>query len=76
MSNHKKSMDRDANEPELLERFRQGSISHFELSQLLKLDRFETDAWLKKRNVYEGSLTMADLEQNRETLLQLIGEAR
>src|SRR2546422_5531174 len=52
----------------ILELFRQGKLSHYELSKVLGLDRFETDAYLKKHNVFEGSLTLQDLEADFETL--------
>jgi hypothetical protein len=41
------------------------------LSRTLRLDRFETDAYLKRHNVFEGSLTMEDLEADRQTLQEL-----
>jgi hypothetical protein len=58
----------DVKEAYALELFRRGKLSHNELSLLLGLDRFQTDAYLKQHNVFEGSLTMADLEADRETL--------
>lgn len=58
-----------------LELFRRGRISHYELSQVLGLDRFETDAYLKRHKVFEGSLTMADLEADRQTLERVMGKA-
>lgn len=51
-----------------LKLFRRGELSHYQLSQVLGLDRFETDAWLKRRGVFEGSPTTADVEQDRLTL--------
>ena len=59
-----------------LELFRQGNLSHHELSRALGLDRFETDAYLKRHSVFEGSLTMADLEADRLTLEHVMGKAR
>ena len=70
------NLDADVNEAYALELFRRGQISHFELSQVLGLDRFETDAWLKRHKVFEGSLTMADLEADRQTLRRVMGKAR
>jgi hypothetical protein len=43
---------------------------------VLGLDRFETDAYLKRHNVFEGSLTMADLDADRETLERVLNKAR
>lgn len=59
-----------------LELFRRGELSHFELSRVLGLDRFETDAWLKRHQVFEGSLTMADLDADRQTIDQVLSKAR
>jgi predicted HTH domain antitoxin len=55
-----------------LDLFRRGKLSHFELSKVLGLDRFETDAWLKQRGVFEGSLTMADLDEDQQTLERVL----
>lgn len=59
-----------------LELFRRGELSHFELSRVLGLDCFETDAWLKRHQVFEGSLTMADLDADRQTIDQVLSKAR
>lgn len=69
------NLDADVKEAYALELFRRGQISHFELSQVLGLDRFETDAWLQRHKVFEGSLTMADLEADRQTLQRVMGKA-
>ena len=58
------------------ELFRRGNLSHYELSRVRGLDRLETDAWLKRREVFEGSLTMADLEADRQTLDHVLNRAR
>jgi len=42
---------------------------------VLALSRTETDAWLKEHNVFEGSLTMADLDADRQTLERLMDKA-
>lgn len=59
-----------------LELFRRGKLSHYELSRMLGLDRFQTDAFLQRHNVVEGSLTMEDLEADRRTLERVMGKAR
>jgi len=69
------NLDADVKEAYALELFRRGKVSHYELSRILGLDRFETDAYLKRHNVFEGSLTMADLEADRETLERVMGKA-
>ena len=55
----------------VLELFRRGKISHYELSCALGLDRTETDAYLKKNGIFEGSLILKDLEDDYETLQNL-----
>lgn len=67
-------LDAEAREASALELFRRGKLTHFDLSEVVGLDRFETDAYLKRHNVYEGSLTMDDLEQQSRTL-ESIGSA-
>lgn len=69
-------LDADVKEAYALELFRRGRLSHFELSQILGLDRFETDAYLKRHHVFEGSLTMEDLEADRRTLDHLFPKGR
>ena len=58
-----------------MELFRQGKIIHFQLSRVLGVDRFATDAVLKRHQVEEQSLTSADLESDRETLRKVRGQA-
>jgi predicted HTH domain antitoxin len=65
-----------ARESLLLDLFRRGVLSHYELSQALGIDRFETDALLKARNVYEGSLNTEDLEEDWRTIEHLFGPKR
>lgn len=70
------NLDADVREAYALELFRRGKLSHYELSQVLGLDRFEADAWLKRHGVFEGSLAMADLEADRQTLERVMSRAR
>jgi predicted HTH domain antitoxin len=46
-------LESEARETLLVELYRQDKLSHYELSQALGLDRFETDGVLKKHNVTE-----------------------
>lgn len=69
-------LNREVTEAYVLELFRQGRITHHELAQALGLDRFETDAYLKAHNVFEGSYTMEDLEADRRTLVAFSGKGR
>ncbi|HKQ49214.1 MAG TPA: UPF0175 family protein [Phycisphaerae bacterium] len=61
-----------AKEATLVELYRQGKLTHFQLSQSLGLSRFETDGVLKRHNVTEDLLTseeyQADLESVRAAL--------
>jgi hypothetical protein len=73
LRNQSSDLEAEVKEAALLELFRRGKLTHFELSESLGLDRFETDAYLKSRHVFEGSLTMHDLEEQTETLNRLLG---
>jgi predicted HTH domain antitoxin len=55
--------------------FRQGRLSHAELGRALGLDRFETEALLKRHQV-TGGTTLADLEVDRSSLEQVLGPVR
>jgi len=69
------NIDRTAKMLLLIEAFRLGKLTHYQLSQGLGLDRFETDALLKEHNVFEGSPTLEDFESDRLTLERLLGPA-
>jgi predicted HTH domain antitoxin len=69
-------LEAEMREAYVLELFRQGRLSHFELSRVLGLDRFQTDALLKRRGIFEGSLTRQDLEADRQTLDRVLGKVR
>ena len=64
-------LEGEVKEAYALELFRRGRLSHYELSRVLGLDRFETDAYLKRHNVFEGSLTVEDVEADRRNLRNL-----
>jgi hypothetical protein len=68
------NLDVDVKEAYALELFRRGKLTHYELSLVLGLDRFETDAYLKQHKVFEGSLTMADLQSDSQTLDRVMGK--
>ena len=69
-------LDAQAKEALAVELFRQGKLSHFELSKILGIDRFQTDACLKRHQVVEGSLTMEDLDEQAKTLDRVLGPVR
>jgi predicted HTH domain antitoxin len=64
-----------AKEALLVSLYRQGKLSHRELSQELGLDRFATEAVLKKHNVTEDLPTAEELEEDRQTLERLLKSA-
>jgi predicted HTH domain antitoxin len=67
-------LSEEVKEAYVLELFRRGKLSHYELSRILGFDRFETDAYLKRHNIFEGSLTQEDLEADFQTLRKLRSE--
>ena len=70
-----RDLSADIKEAFALELFRRGTLSHYELSVVLGLDRFETDGWLKRHGVFEGSPTAADVDEDRRTLERVMGKA-
>ncbi len=69
-------LDAEVTEAVVLDLFRRGRLSHYELSQVLGLDRFQTDAYLKHHNVIDGTLTMKDLDDQAQTLDRVLGPVR
>jgi predicted HTH domain antitoxin len=65
---------REALEKLAIEGYRSGTLTHYQASQLLGLSRFEFDAFLKARNIFDHAYSIDDLEQDMETLRRL--EAR
>jgi len=66
----------EAREALAVKLFREHKLSHQHLSELLGLDRFATDAVLKRYEVVERSLTFHDLEIDRCTLDQVLGPGK
>jgi predicted HTH domain antitoxin len=56
--------------------FRRGILTHHQLGQVLGLDRFETDALLKRNGVTEYSLTHDDVDADVSSLKEFLGLAR
>ncbi len=69
-------LDAEVKEAVALDLFRRGKLSHYELSKFLGFDRFEAEAYLKRHNVVEGSLTMQDLDEQAQTLDRVLGLVR
>lgn len=70
------NLDEAGKEAMLVELYRQGRLNHYELSQALGVDRFETEDVLHRHNVTEDLPTLKDLEADRETLDRLLGPSR
>ncbi len=68
--------DRAARELLAVSLFREGRLNHLELSKVLELDRFETDAVLKRHQVATGALTLNDLEMDRAVLDRVLGPTK
>ena len=70
------NLDSDVREACAVALFRKGTVTHAQLSRILGLGRFETDAVLKRHGVTEQALTPADLEADRNTLRKVLGVAQ
>ncbi len=55
--------DAQAKESALVEMYRQGRISHFELAEALGLSRYQVDGVLKRHGVVEDLLTLDEFQQ-------------
>ena len=62
---------REALEALVIEGYRAGTLSHYQASQMLGLERFEFDGFLKERQIYDHAYDVDDLERDRETLGRL-----
>ena len=70
------AIHKDVTEAYALELFRRGRLTHQELGSVLALDRFQTDAYLKRHNVYEGSLTSEDLTEQTQVIERVLGPVK
>jgi hypothetical protein len=61
-------LDKEAKEALLVELYRQDKLTHHELSLALGLERFETDALLKRHNVMED---LPSAEEHQRALSRL-----
>ncbi|MBN1489585.1 MAG: UPF0175 family protein [Phycisphaerae bacterium] len=60
-------LDSVAKEAALVELFRQGHVTHYELSEALGLSRFETDAMLKHHHVTDDLSTAEEYAAELQT---------
>ena len=57
------NLDQVAKEAALVELYRQGKLSHYQLATALGLGRLELDGVLKEHGVTEDSITIEELEK-------------
>ena len=57
-----------ATEATAISLYREGKLNLYQLGRWLGLDRHETKALLQRKRVYEGSLTLEDLEQDQRAI--------
>ncbi len=69
-------LNADVTESYAVELFRRGLLSFAELGQTLGLDRFQTGALLKRRGVFEGSITYEEVEADVQTLWHTLGPVK
>jgi predicted HTH domain antitoxin len=62
---------RTALESLAIEGYKTGALSHYQASQLLGLARFEFDAFLKERRVYDRAYGVDEWNEDRETVRRL-----
>jgi predicted HTH domain antitoxin len=62
---------REALEALAVEGCRSGALTHHQAGQLLGMSRFEFDAFLTERKVYEHAYSIDDLEQDLKDLEKL-----
>jgi hypothetical protein len=67
-------IDVAAKEAALIELYRQEKLTHHQLATALGLDRFQTDALLKRHHVTEDLITPAEFSEQLAGLRRLLGE--
>jgi hypothetical protein len=60
----------------LVNLFRRGILTHYELGEALGLDRFETDGVLKRHQVTEQSLSHEEIDADVASLEQFLSRPR
>jgi hypothetical protein len=68
-------LEEAAKESFLVDLYRHRKISHYQLAQALGIDRFETEAVLKRHQVTEDLPTADNLEEDRRALERVLGPA-
>lgn len=62
---------REALEALVIEGYRAGTLSHYQASQMLDMNRFEFDGFLKERNIEDHAYGVEDLDEDLRVLCQL-----
>ncbi len=68
-------LDKAVKEAALVEFYRQGKLTRYELSRGLGLSRYETDGVLKKHHVTEDLLTVEEFNRQVDDVQRLMGPA-
>lgn len=66
-------LDQVAKEAALVELYRQHVLTHHELASALGLDRFETEALLKRHRVTDDGVTSEELNEQLTSLRKIAG---
>jgi predicted HTH domain antitoxin len=69
-------LEADALEAYTVELYRRGNLSKQQLAEVLRLDRLQAEAALKRHGVFEGSLTAEDVDSDRRALDGVLGKPR
>lgn len=64
---------RDVKEVYLVEQYRRGHLSLLDLGNALGLDRFEVTAFLKRRDIFDGTLTHEEVDADLASARALVG---
>ena len=67
-------LDQVAKEAAMVELYRLGKLTHHELATALGLERFETDALLKRHCVTEDLVTPEEFADEAAALRRVVGE--
>ncbi len=62
---------REALEALAIHGYREGTLSHYQASQLLGLSRFQFEGLLKERRIYDHAYDEQDFEQDKKTMCAL-----
>lgn len=68
------NVDAEAKEALLVELYRQGKLTHTQLSQALGLGRIETEGLRKKHHVIHDLPTTEEISEDLKNLRRLLGE--